>query len=390
MKLRVLHCALICAICSSAPAWAVDNPTLTFRGSEHQPIPLNASQPVEITADGNIEATCIFQTGNPTRCVNIGTQTTGNVPQATLTTSAPLAEGSTTVYAVTAGQQFTVTRTVTNNPVFCQPSVSAGAQVSGWATVPASNGTSTLSINSEGNVTIGLRCFNETGAPESPTQLSFQVAAAVGPNPANCPLIDQGVTHPLLQPPAFTRFVRSWQQVFAGRSPFNGPSHPMPVGSYTVTLNPNNSPPSAGMYISVPVTLPANSTLTIFSTDVTGTYPPEINYSIVRQGSMFVSLSPCAGDLRPREATNMTDTFLRACRGVIREGQLSFSTIPPGTSLGCRIPAGEYWLNFSSVDPDALMQAPEATRTSLNACATQTPDPAARCEVGITPSFTTF
>lgn len=385
MKPLTASCAALLIAGSVMPAFAVENPTLTFRGSEHPAIPLNPAQPVEITADGNLEATCLFQASNPARCINVGTQTTGNVPQVTLTTNAPLAAGSTTVYAVTAGQQFTINRTVTNDPVFCMPS--SGAQVSGWSSVPPGNGTSSLTLGSEGLVTIGLRCYNEAGAPESPTELTFQVAASIGPNPANCPLIDQGVTHPLLQPPAFTRYVRSWQQVFAGRSPFTGPSHPMPVGSYTVTLNPNNSPPSAGMYLSIPVTLPANGTLTILSQDVTGTYPAEINYPIVRQGSMFVSLSPCAGDLRPREAGN-PDTFLRACRGLLREGALSFSTLPPGSSLGCRIPAGEYWLNFSSVDPAVLMQAPEATRPTLNACATSPPDPQARCEVAITPSFT--
>lgn len=380
MKSFATPCAVLLSCFASASVWAVDNPSLTFRGSEHQPIPLNPAQPVEITADGNIEATCVFQATNPQRCVNVGTQVSGNVPQASFTANVPFVEGSTTVYAVTSGQQFVITRSVTGTADFCLPSTVAGAGVGvqGWSTVSNVNGTNNVSISASipagetRDVTLGLRCYNSFGAPEQAFTRTFRVSPTAGPNPGACTLPPD----PLIRPAGFTEYVRTWQQVFNGFSFPTTPSFRMPVGAFTVNLSVPESPPSAGMYISIPISMPANSTLTWRTYPATGNV--DVGYNASRQGTMFISLSPCSGDLRPLDPS-AADVFQRCARGALFEGPISFNT---RTTASCNFPPGDYWLNIIHADPSVPNFGPTS-----NTCSVSPPSPTASCETNVTVSF---
>ncbi|SDE00779.1 hypothetical protein [Aquimonas voraii] len=349
----------------SAPTFAVESPTLTFRGSEHPPIPLNPADSVQVAPDGSVQATCVFQEANPTRCVNVGTQVSGQVPQVSFTTNLSFVQDSTTVYAATSGQQFTITRSVTGTADVCLPSVSgATATVQGWTSVPAGSGTSNVSISATvpagetRDVTLGLRCYNAFGAPET-FQRTFRLSAPAGPNPGACTL----PSNPLIRPQGFTEHVRTWAQIFNGFNYPQTPSFQMPVGSYSVTRDSSTSPPSAGMYLAVPITLPDNAFLRLTTYQATGRFA--INYFEPRAGNVFFSLSPCAGDLRPFSATG-ADVFQRCSRGLLFEGSITFST--QSAAGACRLPAGDYWLNIIHANPAATGFSDPAIAPTLNSC----------------------
>lgn len=346
-------------------------PTLTFLNSDHPAIPLNPAEPVTVTAEGNITTTCVFQTSNPRLCEGLGTGVNGNAPTVALGTNLNLVAGSTDTYQVASGQQFQVTRTIGNTADVCLTSATNLTQVTGWTAVAPTSGTSSVTVSAPaGPFSLGLRCYNEAGAAET-TELKLQVTAPVGPDPNACILREQGNTDPLLQPSNFTRHVRTWPQVFNGSVFPNTPSSAMPVGSYTVTLDQGTSPPSAGMYLSIPVTLPVNHRLRILTTYPTGGFPS--NYLLPRSGNVFISLSPCAGDLRPT-SPSAPDIYGRACRGLLGESTLTFSTRAGVGS--CSVPAGNYWINIMHADPSVPNFGP--TFETCNPLTTQ--DPTAKCE----------
>lgn len=355
--------------------------TLTFQGSSHPPIPLNTSQPVQVQADGNVLATCLFQTQNPTLCQGIGTGNPIGAPVVALSTSLSLVSGSPDTYQGVAGQSFTVTRTLTGGAAdVCLTSATNLSQTNGWSSVGNTSGESTVTINVEGAFTLGLRCYNAGGASAQPVELKFQMSAPVGPNPLACSLRDQGITDPLLQPANFTRYVRTWPQVFNGFVFPSTPSTAMPVGSYSVTLNQGTSPPSAGMYLAIPVTLGARSRLNILTTLPTGGFPS--TYVLPRAGSVFVSLSPCAGDLRPQSAS-APDVYARHCRGQLTESTINFFTL---SGSGCSVPPGDYWLNIMHANP----AVPGFSNTSETCFPLEENNPDARCELNFSMQYTVF
>jgi len=379
MSPKILYLSVALAFASLPCAAAGSAPTLTFLDSDHPAIPLNPALPVAVTAEGKVEATCLFQQANPRLCQGLGTGINAGIPTVALTTNATLVAGSTTIYAVTSGQSFSVTRTLAGGAAdVCLPTATNLAQVTGWASPGTATSTASVVIGAQpGAFMLGLRCYNGAGAAQI-SQLLFQVAAPVGPDPFACSLRDQGNTDPLLQPSNFTRHVRSWPQVFNGFTFPSTPSFAMPVGSFTVTGNPATSPPSAGMYLSIPVTLAANHALQILSTLATGTQ--QIGYNVSRPGNVFISLSPCAGDLRPTNASAL-DIFARSCRGSLGEGVIAFSTKPGVGS--CSVPAGDYWINIMHANPAQAGFGP--TSESCNPLETQ--DPSASCESNISVSY---
>jgi hypothetical protein len=186
------------------------------------------------------------------------------------------------------------------------------------------------------------------------------------------------LVHPLIRPAGFTEHVRTWPQVFNGFEFPRTPSYAMPVGSFTVTGNPDTSPPSAGMYLAIPVTLAANHRLRFTTTLPGGT--SRVGYNVSRKGNVFVSLSPCAGDLRPQDGA-AADIFARSCRGILAENAITFSTKPGVGS--CSVPAGDYWINIMHAIPSEAGFGPSSE--SCNPLDTQ--DPSARCESNFVVSY---
>ncbi len=334
--------SVACLLMGSTAAMAQSS--LTFRGSSLSPIPLDVTQPLTIGDDGSVQASCLFQAGT-TVCQGVSPPVSQQIPTVALSVSGLTQDGQGR-YELTAGTQFAISRTITNTADVCVASSSVAATTVGWDSVfaPAATSSATVRLTSAGEYTLGLRCYNLAGAAATPTQLRFVVAAPNGPNPDSCTL----PADPSIQPANFTRYVRSWNQVFQVGDFPNAPGYLVPIGSFTV----NNSlpgPSSAGMYISVPFTPQANRTYTLRFYPAQAIFAAGYNGDQTRRGTSFVSASRCAGDLRAPDIGS-SDPDLRLCRSMVNNGPFVFTTT--GNAGVCQLQAGQtYWLNFMMVNP---------------------------------------
>lgn len=338
--------------------------SITFRNSVPlTTVPLDVSQPVEFSAtNNNLTASCVLQ-ANTTVCQGVGQQTNTQAPAVTLSVT-DLSTDTEGRYLVNSGVQFPVRRQVTNSPHVCVASSTATSGVTGWdnAFNPAADTSVNVRLSGTGEVTLRYRCYNEAGAAANPTSLRFFINAPVGPNPDACSLPN----NPLINPAGFSRHVLTWNDVF-GTGAFPGYSVRSPIGSFTVgrTLQ---GPASAGMFITIPFTPEVNRTYTLRhypAQFVIGAPPGQTPMTwypgdTSREGSAFVSISPCAGDLRAWASGS--DPWLNRCRvsSPIKEAPFTFTT--GNASHLCQLQAGQtYWLTYAMADPTGGLTTTEHT-----------------------------
>jgi hypothetical protein len=78
--------------------------------------------------------------------------------------------------------------------------------------------------------------------------------------------------------------------------------------------------------------------------------------------SMFISISPCPGDVRPPDQQNADPFLHQGCRTGGGGGSMFFSTVPGGTDFVCRLEAGQtYFMNIAPIDPTNGLQPGEHT-----------------------------
>lgn len=337
--------------------------SLTFRGSSLSPIPLDVSQPVTVADDGSVQASCLFQAGT-TVCQGVSPPVNQQVPVATLSVTG-LTQDSEGRFEVNAGQQVAVTRAVTNTPDVCIATTTPASGSTGWSNVfaPAASSVANVQFAGSGEVTLGLRCYNQAGAPPTPAQLRFMVAAAVGPNPDLCEL----PAHPLIRPAGFNRYVLSWNDIFrVGPFP-NAPGFLNPVGSFSIGRQFPGAP-AAAMYITVPIVPEVGKNYVLNNSTAQAVSAANYFGGPERAGSHFISVSPCAGDLRPADPAS-PDQLLRTCRSeMLREGAFRFTTSTQASSSACKLVPGQtYWLNFMMNNPATLLNGGQINLTQ-NAC----------------------
>lgn len=327
--------------------------SLTFRGSTLSPIPLDVNQPLTVADDGSVQATCLFQVGT-TVCQGVSLPQSQQVPTAALSVTGLTPDGQGR-FQVNAGQSVPVARAITNTADVCIASVtSTTGGASGWSNLfaPAASTSANVQFTGSGDVTLGLRCYNQAGAPATASQIRFVVAAAIGPNPELCELPQ----HPLIRPQGFTRHVLSWNDLFRV-GPFPAaPGYLQPVGSYSIGRTiPAVS--SAAMYITVPIVPEAGKTYVFNHSTSQSVFAAGYPGGPFRAGGNFISVSPCAGDLRAH-VQGSSDMLLSACRAdqPLFEGSWRFTTSSSSNAPACRLVAGQtYWLNFMMIDPATLV-----------------------------------
>jgi hypothetical protein len=222
--------------------------------------------------NNNLVASCLLQASS-TVCQGVGQQTNTQAPAVTLTATGltPDASGR---FLVDSGVQFPVRRQVTNSPHVCVATSTATTGVVGWdnAFMPSADTSVNVRLSGSGEVTLRYRCYNEAGAAATPTSLVFLINAPVGPNPDACSL----PSSPNINPAGFVRHVMSWNDLF-GTGPFPGYTTRSPVGSYTVGRS-LPGPLSAGMFITVPITVEANRVYTLrhYPAQFVGSAPPDL------------------------------------------------------------------------------------------------------------------
>lgn len=158
-------------------------------------------------------------------------------------------------------------------------------------------------------------------------------------------------SHPMFQPSSYREYRKSWAEVFSGRGnppqpvtfPYT-PAHLQPVGSFSI-----NDAAISRAYITVPITIPSDPNKVYSLTWYEAQVIRAAGYRMARPGAAYITLSPCAGDLRPADPAS-GDTWLAAgCRRYGQSSEISFTnTMMRSTGGACAVESGKtYYLNIA-------------------------------------------
>lgn len=335
-KSRVVNAhVLAISLIALSPAWARAQ-TITINNTSLDPIPLSGS--VTVDSNGQLSATCAGAT-----CSNLG-QATGNPA------SVSLPEGP---IQTTQGAATNVAMAVTNSPVACIGTAIPSTGVTSWIgnDLRTTSGNASVSFSNVGTYALTANCYNADGSAGADT-VSVEVASGGGggntPDPNTCTIDGQtitGTTRPtgyeFIRPSGFTMFNREWENQFNGRAWGAQISYLAPIGSFSV-----GDAQAAGMYITIPFKPTAGVIYTLEWFEAQSV--TAANYFNPRRStSVSVSISPCAGDVRPRVSTS-TNQWLKGCKKQSSQSNLGFSTL---SGSACRLNADEwYWLTIQMAD----------------------------------------
>lgn len=348
-----LRSALLPLLFTVAAGEAVaQNVTLEFTNAEMEPIKLLNGTSVGIDGEGNLTAQCVLAPSGAV-CDGISVGNEGNPPVVTLTRTNGTGD---------INQNSPLALSWTAQPAAEVCLATSSPAIAGWnnTVVAAGGGNASLTMSAAGDFALGLKCYNADGVSNVAT-LNVTVKQSSG-NSANIPacnvpgLMETG----RVQPAGFTGHHRTWSQLFYGAQFPHTPSYLAPVGSFTLKgiLDASNRGPNMNArYITTPFTPAPNTDYRISWLGAQSI--PDAGYGNPRSASsVFVSVSPCAGDLRGRQIGGATE--LAACRNQQREAQIFFST---KAGHNCELVAGqEYWLTIAFVDTSGT--APLSTTTT--------------------------
>jgi len=310
--------------------------TISINNTNLAPIPLSGS--VTVDANGQLSATCTGPT-----CATLGQS--GGSPASVSLPAGPI---QTTQSAAT-----TVAMTVTNAPVTCIGTSIPSTGVTGWVgnDLRTTSGNASVNFANIGTFALTANCYNADGSAGADS-VDVEVASGSGggnnPNPDSCIIDGQtiaGSTRPsgyeFIRPAGFTMFNRTWENQFNGREWGAQISYLAPIGSFSV-----GDAQAAGMYITIPFQ-PTAGTIYVLEWFEAQSVTNANYFNPRRSTSVSVSVSPCAGDVRPRVATS-TNQWLKGCKKQSSQSNLGFSTL---AGSGCRLNAGEwYWLTIQMAD----------------------------------------
>lgn len=245
------------------------------------------------------------------------------------------------------------------------PLLPAGLNGTTWPSVKSVNelGGETIQLPVAGNYEFSLQCFNAAGGSQLQT-IALTAAVSDTPPPAGCNL----PADPLIQPAGWTRTNVDWVSAFSSRDGSPVAIYPSSVG-FPVPIG-----AAKNGYTTIPFTPTANLTVNLNWDGVQANsaqgYPNPRPAS-----SMFVSISPCPGDVRA-PVSGASDPWLRlGCRKMGFNANIFYTTsaIPESNDSACRLEAGStYYLNVMAADPSDGLTLGEHTcepvSNSANGC----------------------
>jgi hypothetical protein len=327
----------------AAPVGA-QSASIRFTNTDIPAIPLLDSSSVSIDTAGNLLAQCVL---DGETCQGITTGAGGDAPVVTLSRTNGTAD-------IVKGASIALSWTVTNSAAVCV--TSSTPSVTGWngGTVAAAGGTASLPLTTEGANALSLKCYNDAGGSELAT-----VAATVVPGdgggglPDAIPLctVDGIAGNELVQPTGFTGHLITWAGLMFGAEFPDGKSHLSPVGSFTlrnILSSGTRGPTMNARYITTPFIAGANANYNLSwlgaqAITAAGYNPPRA------ASQVFVSISPCAGDLRPRVQFS-PDPLLGICRAFAGSASIKYGTT--GAAGQCPLVEGQtYFINIAMVNP---------------------------------------
>jgi hypothetical protein len=346
--------ALGCADMVSAQSIIITN------ASNHN-IPLAPGSSVQIDVNGNLLAQCALTNGTCTQLSNGGP--VAGAPTASLSRN----DGDA---SLTAGESVRLAWSSTSATV-CQATSSGPAATTFTGPRGTSNaGGETVLVSTQGDYSFSLQCFNASGGSTTATVGASVAAAAGGGDTGGGGTTGCSISDPLIQPAGFGAANKSWVQAFTSPNPNvaapsypNGPGTPVPVGA------------QKGSYTAIQFT--SRPDLTV---DMTwDTAQPQIGYSSPRPADqMFVSISPCPGDLRPSNPASGDPWLQNGCRITAGAGSTFYTTRPGYVSndFVCKLePNQVYYINLSPVNPNDGLSPGEHT------CTDSAPNSAGGCDV---------
>lgn len=313
--------------------------TIDFVNAEMDPIPLLNGTSVGIDGDGNLTAQCVLGEDSDVCAGITTTEPPGPVPVVTLTRT----NGTGTI---TTGNPLALSWSALPAAEICL--ATSSPVVTGWnnTLVAAAGGTANLTMSTAGTYTLSLKCYNASGVSNIATVNATVQGNSIGTIPA-CSV--PGLTETgRVQPEGFTGHLLQWSAIFGSGAFPNMPSHVVPTGSFslrTILDSSNRGPNMNARYITVPFTPAANQNYKISWLGAQAVLVA--GYSNPRSAnSVFVSVSPCAGDLRGKNTSGGPE--LAACRGQVRSGAVFFGTT---ANSQCKLEAGQpYFLNIAFVE----------------------------------------
>lgn len=178
------------------------------------------------------------------------------------------------------------------------------------------------------------------------------------------------IKDPLIAPAGMAAHRVTWPKLMLGAEFPYGNSYLSPTGSYTLRTGTSQGPTMTGKWIEVEFVAEANKLYNIYWLGIQRQAAVP-GYRQARPArSVLISVSPCAGDLRPPN-TFSPDPFLSKCRALRAESTLAFGA---KSNTACKLNAGQkYYLNIAFVDPNDGITPGETTCDS----------PAGFCEVNL-------
>jgi len=322
-------------------------------------IPLEANSNVQFDSNGNLLARCALTNGVCAALSSGGTTNPG-APSATLTRADNNND-------VRVNQSITLAWNSTGATVCNARSDGPTSTTWGGPRAINNNGGESITVSAVGTYTFGLTCFN-AGGGSSERIVTVQVSAASSggqPGAGAC-----NITDPLIQPSSMQRQDKTWVTAWSAPNNSNIAIYPNSIGSL-VPLGAEKR-----KYTVIPFT-PTADTLGASTVRITWDVAQPnhlIGYTTARPtlGGMFITISPCPGDLRPANDQS-TDPFLRsACRKFDTEGSM-FYAISGSNSLVCKLDPGvQYYLNVAAVNTaDGLQEGEDTCVNNLTGCDVQ-------------------
>jgi hypothetical protein len=328
--------------------------------NNHQ-IPLAPGSSVQIDVDGNLRAQCALNSSNV--CTQLSTGGPNqNAPTVTLGRSDADSDvrGGESIGLAWSSSNATVCSATQTGPVstgWTGPRLATGGEQVNFATTGA------------GSYTFSLQCFNTNGGSAIASVPVTVAAPETGSqNPTGCTITS---SDPAFRPAGYTEILKTWPVAFKSPNPNvtttpvypTSPGSPVPVGA------------TKGTYTAIQFTSLANMTV-----DMTwDTAQAQLGYPSPRPAdSMFISISPCAGDLRAPNSASGDPWLKPGCRQVSGAGSMFYTTRSQYNSndVLCKIEPGQvYYINISPVDPGDGLTPGEHT------CSTSAPNSASGCDV---------
>lgn len=330
--------------------------SIVITNANNHEIPLASGSSVQIDVNGNLLAQCALTNGTCTQLSNGGPNQ--GAPVASLSRN----DGDT---SLTAGESIRLTWGSTAGTVCNATSAGpAGTSWTGPRAVANASGENVV-LSAAGDYTFSLQCFNTSGG-SSLVATAATVAPNDSPPPAGCSLQS---SDPLFQPASLAAVTKEWDLAFKSPNSTqlpvypNSPGAPVPVGA------------SKGSYTAIRFTARANTTV-----DMTwDTAQAQLGYSNPRPAdSMFISISPCAGDLRAPNSASGDPWLQGGCRISAGAGSMFYTTLTnyQSSDFLCRLEAGQvYYINVSPIEPNDGLTPGEHT------CSNTAANSATGCDV---------